>query len=195
MPTQVPALEHPAEAELFADALTCEAWLPAGWRAGDRQLPPLASETLLRSIAVAEDARSNDDADDRKNELPQAFQRLEAKVDLMLSLIGRLARQRTDALPVRAVRWSHRGLRIDATQPWHTHLSDSGVALIEPANWLSDHIELPARVIGELATADGQHHLWLRFAPMSAPLADALERHLFRLHRRQIAEARQARDL
>ena len=97
MVAQVPVLDHPAEAELFADVLTCEAWLPAGWRGGDRQLPPAAGEALLRSIATAEDARSSDEGDER-NELPQAFQRLEAKVDLMLNLIGRLARQQADAL-------------------------------------------------------------------------------------------------
>lgn len=194
MPTQVPVLDHPAEAELFADALTCEAWLPAGYRPGDRQLPPAAAETLLRSIAVAEDARATDETDDRKTDLPQAFQRLEAKVDLMLSLVGRLARQQADALPVRSVRWSHRGVRIDGLQAFGTHLGDAGMALIEPANWLSDRIELPSRVVGELATPDGQHHVWLRFAPMGAALADALERHLFRLHRRQIAEARQSRQ-
>jgi hypothetical protein len=193
MVAQVPVLDHPAEAELFADVLTCETWLPASYRAGDRQLPPQAGEALLRSIATAEDARSSDDGDER-NELPQAFQRLEAKVDLMLSLIGRLARQQADALPVRAVRWSHNGLRIDAMQAWHSHLGDAGVALIEPANWLSDHLELPARVMGELATPDGQHHLWLRFAPLSPGLSEALDRHLFRLHRKQIAEARQARQ-
>ena len=58
---------------------------------------------------------------------------------------------------------------------------------------LSDenHLDLKdGKVLATSATADGQHHLWLRFAPLGAGLADALERHLFRLHRRQIAEAR-----
>lgn len=189
MPTRVPLLNHPAETELFGDALTCEAWLPAGFRVGEARQPPAAAESLLHALAVAEDARG-DDTDDRKGEPSISFQRLEAKVDLLMNLVGKLARQRDDAPPLRGLRWSHLGLRLDATQPFGLARGDAGVALIEPANWLSDHIELPARVLATSATADGLHHLWLRFAPLGAGLADALERHLFRLHRRQIAEAR-----
>ncbi len=189
MPTRVPVLSHPAEAELFGDALTCEAWLPAGFHAGEPRQPPAAAEALLHALAVAEDARG-DDGDDRKSELPVSFQRLEAKVDLLMNLVGKLARQREDALPLRALRWSHLGVRLDAAQPFGVAEGNAGVVLIEPAAWLSDHIELPARVLAMSTTADGQHHLWLRFAPLGAGLADALDRHLFRLHRRQIAEAR-----
>ncbi|MGX5731751.1 PilZ domain-containing protein [Pseudoxanthomonas beigongshangi] len=189
MPTRVPMLSHPAETELFGDALTCEAWLPAGFHAGEARQPPAAAESLLHALAVAEDARG-DDTDDRKSELPVSFQRLEAKVDLLMNLVGKLARQREDALPLRGLRWSHLGLRLDAAQAFGVAAGQAGLALIEPASWLSDHIELPATVLATSATADGQHHLWLRFAPLGAGLADALERHLFRLHRRQIAEAR-----
>lgn len=189
MPTRVPLLNHPAETELFGDALTCEAWLPAGFRVGEARQPPAAAESLLHALAVAEDARG-DDTDDRKGEPSISFQRLEAKVDLLMNLVGKLARQRDDAPPLRGLRWSHLGLRLDATQPFGLAQGEAGVALVEPANWLSDHIELPARVLATSATADGLHHLWLRFAPLGAGLADALERHLFRLHRRQIAEAR-----
>lgn len=193
MIVQAPVLNHPAETELFGDALTCEAALPVEFlHDGQRSLPPQAAETLLRSLAVAEDARV-EDADER-GEPSQAMQRLEAKVDLLLNLLGKLARQRDGALPLRALRWSHLGLRIDAAQSFGVHSGDTGLVRVEPAAWLSDHIELPARVLAASTTADGVHHLWLRFDPTGPGLADALERHLFRLHRRQIAEARQARQ-
>ncbi len=192
MPSQVPVLDHPAEAELFGDALTCDAWLPVDFRLGDRRLAPQAGEAVLRAVAVAEDSR-NDDPDER-GDLPQSFLRMEAKVDLMLNLLGRLARQSADALPLRALRWSHLGLRIDTDIAYAARISERGVAMIEPASWLSDHIELPARVIAQSVDISGRHHTWLRFEPMAPALADALERHLFRMHRRQIAEARQARQ-
>lgn len=192
MIVHVPVMSHPAETELFDGALTCEAMLPTGFRRGERRLPPQAAETLLRALAVAEDTRS-DDADDR-GELPLSFQRLEAKVDLLMNLMGKLARQGNEALPLRAMRWSHRGLRIDAPQAFDAKPGDAGVVMIEPATWLSDAMELPAHVVAETSTADRHHHLWLRFDVLGAGLADALERHLFRLHRRQIAEARQARE-
>ena len=47
-------------------------------------------------------------------------------------------------------------------------------------------------LLAEAATGAGAHFLWLRFEPMSDALEMALERHLFRLHRRQIAQARLA---
>lgn len=190
MTTPAPTLAHPADQELFGEALTCEAVLPARFRGGAPQQPPSAAEALLRAVAVAEDSRS-EDADER-GELPQSFQRVEAKVDLLLNLLGKLARQRDDALPLSPLRWSHLGVRLDSAQPFQAGAGDRGAALIEPAPWLSDHVELPGHVHAVSTTPDGRHHLWLRFDPMGPGLADALERHLFRLHRRQIAEARQA---
>lgn len=190
MPTRVPLLEHPAEAELFDAALTCDAWLPACFVVGERPLLQQPSEALLHSLAVAEDLR-NEDPEDR-GELPQSMQRVEAKLDLILGLLGKLARQREDALPACPLRWSHRGLRLDLPQAVDSVAGTNGVVLLQPVAWLSDHIELPVQVLAQVTGSQGQHHLWLRFGALTAGLKDALERHLFRQHRRQIAEARQA---
>lgn len=190
MQPKVPLLQHPAETELFDGTLSCEGWLPVRFVAGDRPLLQQQSEALLHGLAVAEDLR-NEDPDDR-GELPQSIQRMEAKLDLILGLLGKLARQRDDALPVRPLRWSHLGLRLDLAQPVEAVAGTGGVALLQPVAWLSDHIELPVRILAQIAGSDGQHHLWLRFGALNAGLKDALERHLFRQHRRQIAEARQA---
>jgi hypothetical protein len=64
----------------------------------------------------------------------------------------------------------------------------AGVLRVQPAEWLPDCIDLPARVIA----TDGRE-AWLEFGPLSPALSDALERHLFRLHRRQVAESRRLR--
>jgi hypothetical protein len=190
MPNKVPLLEHPAETELFGAALTCEAWLPVRFVVGERPLLQQQSEALLHGLAVAEDLR-NEDSEDR-GELPQSIQRVEAKLDLILGLLGRLARQREDALPVCPLRWSHRGLRLDLPHSMDTVVGQNGVVLLQPVAWLSDNIELPAHVLAQADGSEKQHHLWLRFGTLNAGLKDALERHLFRQHRRQIAEARQA---
>lgn len=189
-PVTVPVIEHPAETQLFGDALTCEAILPARFEPGERPLQLQVSEALLHGLAIAEDVRSDDN--EERGELPQSVQRMEAKLDLMLGLLGRLARQRDGALPLRGLRWSHRGMRLDLPEPCRLQPSVAGVLMVEPAGWLGDYIELPALVLAETIGAAGSSHLWLRFAPLSAGLSEALERHLFRLHRRQIAEARQA---
>lgn len=189
--TPIVLVEHPAEHALFDGALTCDAVLPARFDAGARTLMQAPSEALLKGLAVAEDVRG-DDPDDRKEATPTQ-QRIEAKLDLALSLLGRLARRHDDALPVTALRWSHRGLRLDTASPAALAVGAAGVVTMQPAAWLSDHIELPARL---LAQADGSqrgvHHLWLQFDALGAGLAEAMDRHLFRLHRRQVAEARQS---
>ena len=64
---------------------------------------------------------------------------------------------------------------------------------LQPSDWLPDHIDLPVEVIAEAADGSGGHFLWLRFQRLGDGLEMAMERHLFRLHRRQVAEARRAR--
>ncbi len=189
-----PPVDHPAEAELFHGALVCDLVLPARFEAGEHPLMLTRSEALLHGLAVAEDMRSDAADDERGNvELPHAVQRVEAKLDLILNLLSRLARDRQGALVPCPVRWSHRGIRLDLpAAPPPAPADQAGILSLQPADWLSDHIELPVRVLAEQAGTGGLHHLWLVFGTLTAGLEDALERHLFRLHRRQIAEARLA---
>ena len=111
---------------------------------------------------------------------------------MVLSLLGRLARRHEGAPPPTALRWSHRGMRLDATSPTACVEGAPGVVVVQPAAWLSDQIELPVVVLAQVEGSQGLHHLWLQFDALNAGLAEAMDRHLFRLHRRQIAEARQS---
>ena len=189
MTTPTVLVEHPAEHVLFDGALTCDVVLPARVEAGARVVMQASSEALLKGLAVAEDMRC-DDPDDRKEATPTQ-QRIEAKLDLVLSLLGRLARRHEGAPPPTALRWSHRGMRLDATSPTACVEGAPGVVVVQPAAWLSDQIELPVVVLAQVEGSQGLHHLWLQFDALNAGLAEAMDRHLFRLHRRQIAEARQ----
>jgi hypothetical protein len=190
MPTSIILVEHPAEHALFDGALTCDVVLPARFDAGPRAVMQAPSEALLKGLAIAEDVRG-DDPEERKEATPSQ-QRIEAKLDLVLSLLGRLARRHEEALPVTALRWSHRGLRLDAPAPAPLAAGTRGIVTVQPATWLSDQIELPASVMDQVEGSQGLHHLWLQFDALNAGLAEAMDRHLFRLHRRQVAEARQA---
>ena len=190
MTTPTVLVEHPAEHVLFAGALTCDVVLPARDEAGARVVMQASSEALLKGLAVAEDMRG-DDPDERKEATPTQ-QRIEAKLDLVLSLLGRLARRHEGAPPPTALRWSHRGMRLDATSPTACVEGAPGVVVVQPAAWLSDQIELPVVVLAQVEGSQGLHHLWLQFDALNAGLAEAMDRHLFRLHRRQIAEARQS---
>lgn len=186
------AIHHPAESELFDETLSCEVALPAEFRIGSAVIRPGTAETLLRSVALVEDARGDDGHDDRSDATLQV-QRLEAKLDLVMVLLGRLVRQTTQDLPLRPLRWSRRGIRLEQGTRSGAAPGSMGVIRLQPCDWLPDHIDLPVVIVAEAANGSGAHYLWLRFEGLSDALEMALERHLFRLHRRQIAEARRLR--
>ncbi|MFI8570843.1 PilZ domain-containing protein [Stenotrophomonas bentonitica] len=186
------AIHHPAESELFDETLSCEVALPAEFRIGSAVIRPGTAETLLRSVALVEDARGDDGHDDRSDATLQV-QRLEAKLDLVMVLVGRLVRQSAQDLPLRPLRWSRRGIRLEQGSRSGAAPGSMGVIRLQPCDWLPDHIDLPVVIVAEAANGSGAHYLWLRFEGLSDALEMALERHLFRLHRRQIAEARRLR--
>lgn len=182
------SLVEAARHSLFGDALACESDMPAALRsrAPDAVTVERAldhAETVLRSLALIEDA-PHDDEGDRGNHDP-GIQRLEAKLNLVLeSLAGILRRERTD-LPTQTLRWSRLGaemLHTEATPP------ERGFLLLQPLVWVPQRLELPVRVLAHEPAGDGRCRVWLRFDPLPPQLESALERHLFRLHRRQLAQ-------
>ncbi|WP_369938768.1 PilZ domain-containing protein [Xanthomonas medicagonis] len=184
-------VHHPAEADLFHDTLSCELALPADFKLGNGAGRFGAAEALLRGLAQVEDLRSDEGSEDR-SDLPLQLQRMDAKLDLMLVLLGRLARQNEDGLPLRPLRWSRNGVRLELGSRSNAPSGAAGLLRLQPSDWLPDYLELPVRVLAEAAAA-GSFHLWLRFETQPPGLQEALERHLFRLHRRQIADSRRAR--
>lgn len=186
-----PLIHHPAESALFDETLSCELDLPADFLRGSSAVRPALAEQLLRSVALVEDNRGEDK--DERGETSAAQQRIEARLDLVLVLIGRLVRQQGDALPLRPLRWSRRGIRLQLGPRSAAPIGSQGVVRLQPSDWLPDHVDLPVEVLAEAADGGGGHFLWLRFAGLGDGLEMALERHLFRLHRRQVADARRPR--
>lgn len=186
-------LNHAADTELFGDALTCRERLPADFRAdrigsdaADRAVA--RAEILLRNLAIAEEARIEDPEERTPADL--SLQRVEAKLDLLMDMLGALLRHNATVLPSNFVHWSRRGISLHAAD---NTLGASGMLRVQPADWLPDVLELPAEVIAVQHEGDATR-VWLRFSPLPATLESALERHLFRLHRRQIADARRQRN-
>lgn len=180
-----------AREQLFGDVLACEELRPAAFIPGPVDTLRLRAyvaqaEALLRALAVVEDSARNEDADPH---IDAVFRRLEAKIDLLTALVaGFAAGQSTD--PVRRLQWSARGARLvtdDAAPPCNTQ----GLFRVQPAEWLPSLLVLPATVVAlESHPATGLHSLWLRFETSGSTLEAALERHLFRVHRRAVAESR-----
>lgn len=183
-----------AERELFGEALACDEVLPAMFAAGDgddeaaRERAAERSESLLRSIAQVEDMQGEDGEDRGAAEL--ALQRVEAKLNLLLELVGEIVRRDSAPLPEQPVRWSRHGLAVPAEAAVVPGMR--GLLRLQPAAWLPQVLELPAEVVA-VGDREGRRWAWLRFSPLPGALESAIERHLFRLHRRAIAGARRQR--
>lgn len=176
-----------ADHRLFADTLSCELELPVEVTASEGRGRQAQAATLLTSLAQLEDLRKDDT--EEHGDLPLLAQRMDAKLDLILALLGRLASSH-GTMQARPLRWSRHGLRVDFDDALPPLASRQAVVLrLQPAEWLPDHLELPAVVLDQAELARGGR-LWLGFSDLRADLSEAMDRHLFRLHRRQIAEQR-----
>lgn len=180
-----------ARAEVFGDSLACEEVRPAAFVPGT--LSPdaaraacLRGENLLRSLAVVEDSRGDDT--DEHGAADVVLHRIEAKLDLLTALVASRFGEHFD--PRRPLRWSSLGacLEVDDVVAPGT----SGALRVQPSDWLPETLLLPASVLASVAHGRG-HQLWLRFGPLTPALESALARHLFRVHRRAIAESRRVR--
>ncbi|RRN78602.1 PilZ domain-containing protein [Pseudoxanthomonas sp. SGD-10] len=185
-----PATAQAAEHGLFGDVLTCDAVLPASYLA-DATARTAQAEALLQGLAQVEDLRGSEDSgEEKRGELPLLAQRLDAKLDLVLVLLGRLVRQANPPLPPTPLRWSVRGLRLqlaaDAALP---EPDSAGSVRLQPADWLPDDVELPV-IVSAAARGPQASWVWLRFPALPPGLEEAMGRHLFRMHRRQVADAR-----
>jgi hypothetical protein len=174
---------------LFGDSLACEELRPAAFLPRPATLDPALAaggEALLRALAVVEDGPRPEEPETHDHALP----RIEAKLDLLTTLVASLCRQ-ADADPARWLQWSARGacLQFDAAP----EASGSGLFRVRPADWLPSTLLLPATEIAREAHAGGVR-VWLRFDALPPALEAALERHLFRIHRRAVAESRRPRQ-
>lgn len=181
-----------AEAELFSDALSCEIDLPVQFRPGLSPMRATTATLTLRALAQVDDMRDlrqNANADERAATIPSLL-RLDAKLDLMLMLLTRIVRQSEQSLSVRPVRWSRHGIRLEIGLRTGALPGTAGMLSLQPADWLPEHIDLPVVILCEADSGRGGFFLWLRFSELGAPLEDAVERHLFRLHRQLFTETR-----
>ncbi|MDR6990866.1 PilZ domain-containing protein [Luteimonas sp. 3794] len=188
MTSDLHPIEDPADALLFGDTLDCSLTLPVQVVASTASGRQAQAVTLLHGLAQIEDLRKDEGVNEEHGDLPLLAQRMDAKLDLILALVGRLA-ARADGLPECALRWSAAGVRVDLDDAPALTPGAPALVRLQPAEWLPDHLELPARVIAR-KQLDSRVRLWLGFVDLRGDLVEALDRHLFRLHRRAVAEQR-----
>jgi hypothetical protein len=138
--------------------------------------------TTLAAIAALEE-RCMDTDDD--NPLMQEIQRMDAKLNALIDIVNHLLVPTASLPPRQLLRFNVVGAVLPAA------LLPAGEALVLRPRFdvcRSLPLELPARV--ERRLDDGQ--VFVAFAPMGDVLGDAIERLVFRHHRRKVAESRQS---
>lgn len=180
-----------AEAALFDHSLVCDAFQfaefqPHPFTSEQRQQICAQAEATLRAVATVEDSTAEDD----EGKQPLVLRRIEARLELLTTLVAKLVNPTPEAGAV-TLRWSAQGACFTCAAP-HP-VGEIGLFRTRIAAWIPEPLQLPASVFACQPTATEGHTLWLRFGPLDEVLTSALERHLFRLHRRVIAERRQMR--
>ena len=175
--------------QAFSERVSCEGqWhvdcVAIDWpltTAGANQLVERAA-TVLASIAALEDRRA--EAVDEASPLQQEIQRLDAKLTALIDIVNLLLVPASALPPRQPLRFNAIGAVLPAV------LIPPGEALLLRLRFdvcRSLPLELAARV--ERTLDEGR--VFVAFAPVGDALGDAIERLVFRHHRRKVADARQ----
>lgn len=167
------------------------AWKSLKERPNDQQLLPLNdhNETVLRTVLSLEEVGG--EHSDESAGSAQELVRLEAKINLMLNLVGQLLASQSAIPPKASVCLGAQSLE------W------SGAKVPGPGQWVLVEIylhpsyPLPLRLIGLAEAPSGNLNspaAAITFSGLSDAVQDALEKLIFRHHRRAIAQARARRN-
>ncbi|NNF51010.1 MAG: hypothetical protein HKN59_01100 [Gammaproteobacteria bacterium] len=143
---------------------------------------------LMKAMAAIEEHTR--DTSDEASSISQELHRLEGKLDLVLSIVAHMSNAQLALPPAGPVMVRATGLH------WHQPPPDlkpgdgeKGVAAIYFYPGMPLPVRLPAKVT---VLEDGS--MMLVFAGLTAEVRNALERHVFRHHRRAVARAAVARS-
>ena len=143
---------------------------------------------VLQGVAAIEEGGSHRLREEQP-ELYQEIERLNARLDLLIDMVGRLnAEQREDGA-TRRVRLAVDHVEFVASSE-DASPGQSGCLTLQLHMSVPEPLRLAGRVVSERSDQSGRR--WVRFEPfaMSTRLHDALDQLVFRHHRRTIAEQR-----
>lgn len=174
----------------FSERVSCENRWPAEcvtieWPLPSGEIQRLAERNAhaLATIGALEERRA--EGVDEDNPLLQEMVRLDAKLTALVDIVNRLLLP-PDGLPARqTVRFNPVGAVLPAVL---LPVGDAVLLRLHPDVCPSLPLELPARILRRFD--DGL--AFVAFADLGEGTCDALERLVFRLHRRKIAETRQS---
>ena len=175
----------------FEDALVYEDELPLSWEVVDA-LPPVqrlstinaANEALLRAgEGLEEPLRGSEES----HELAQEFQRLDAKLNLVLELLADWLSRQGDLPPAVPLRFNGHGIS------WKSPETPPPDTTLRLTLYVCSSFPKPLVLYGRtVQQQDGgpEGVTLVRFLALSAGVVDGLERLVFRRHRREVAQLR-----
>lgn len=175
--------------QAFSERVSCENRWPAACETIEWPLPTgevnrLAERNAhaLATMAALEERRA--EGIDEDNPLLQEMVRLDAKLTALVDIVNRLLLPPENLPPRQSVRFNTAGAVLPAAL---LPVGDAVLLRLHPDVCPSLPLELPARVTRRFD--DGL--AFVAFANLSESTCDALERLVFRLHRRKVADMRQ----
>lgn len=142
----------------------------------------------MQALALFEEA-PKEVTNDSVQKGQQELMHLEAKVDVLLSLVTRLVTQQSGLPPRHNIVLRADGLEWTGPAVERARTGDSGVIVLYPNPLLPLPFRLPGRVAGSVERGD---MLWrvVRFELLSPLVSVGIEKLVFRRHRRQVATAK-----
>lgn len=175
--------------QMFSERVSCEdRWPvqcePVEWPLPSAELQRLGERNIstLATIAALEERRS--EVTDENNPLLQEMMRLDAKLTALVEIVNRVLLPARGLPPRQTIRFNAIGAVLPAAL-----LGGAQTVLLRlhPDACPTLPLEFPAQVVRHLD--DGA--VFVVFASTGEPACDAIERFVFRLHRRKVAETRQ----
>lgn len=165
--------------------------MPFAWQGADLRdasvLDIANHETAraLQALAVYEETPREPGSDSAHH--PSAeIQHLHAKVDVLLSLLGRLVAEQSGVPARHFVVLRGHGVEWSGPDQSKARPGDSGFAVVYPNPALPLALRLPGRIVASVERS-GSRWLQTRFENLSPAVAASLEKMVFRRHRRQVA--------
>lgn len=159
--------------------------LSSPWEPSQRLRLEQGNVDLLKTLVAMEEGGSESNGEEEKD---PDLQRVEFKVNLVLDLVAQLYRDHLALPPLTPIRLSGEGLE------WFDTSSHSEGTWLQVQLYISQRFPQPLILSGSSAPAgdDPAYPCRMRLEGLSQPLQDALERFIFRHHRRLIAYQRRA---
>lgn len=163
--------------------------LPALPTEGEQHRFQRENEELLQNFLLRDEAPSQGDDDLESISGHEHFQRLETRLDLLLSLVTEMMTADGKLPPAKSVMIGAHGLRVHASEAEIADTDLEKAVLLKIQLYLDPQFPRPLTLCAKLVDLQPQSFT-VSFSPLEERLQDLLDKYVFRQHRRAIALAR-----